>query len=94
MDAYIEQSGHGRDEWRRTKAEERPNLRGSAHYVDTPRHANYVDAAVYRRILSELRERFGWPDPDEAFYQPMRTPLVSTGAAANVARSPETVNAA
>jgi cation diffusion facilitator CzcD-associated flavoprotein CzcO len=72
MDAYIEQSGHGLPAWRKMKAEDRPNLRGAAHYIDTPRHANYVDVAVYRNILSEIRERFGWPDPDDQFYLSMR----------------------
>lgn len=71
MDAFIEQSGLGRDEWRRLKAEDRPNLRGASTYIDSPRHANYVDVTVFRRILSEMRERFGWPDPSDALYAPM-----------------------
>jgi hypothetical protein len=53
------------------KRDDHPNLRGTKHYIDTPRHANYVDAEVYRRILSEIREKFGWPDPDDALYQPL-----------------------
>jgi hypothetical protein len=55
------------------KAEDQPNLRGAMTYVDSPRHANYVDVAVYRRILSEIRERFGWPDPDDSLYESLRT---------------------
>jgi hypothetical protein len=72
MDAYIEQSGQGRDDWRSMRAEDRPNLRGSMTYVDSPRHANYVDVAVYRRLLSEIRARFGWPDPDDDLYAPLK----------------------
>ena len=71
MDAVIEQSGAGRDEWRAMKANDRPNLRGASTYIDSPRHANYVDVAVYRRVLSEIREKFGWPDPDDALYGPL-----------------------
>ncbi len=74
MDAYLRQSGQGLAEWTRMKAEDRPNLRGAMNYVDSPRHANYVDVAVYRRLLSEIRERFGWPDPDDQLYQPLRIP--------------------
>jgi cation diffusion facilitator CzcD-associated flavoprotein CzcO/amino acid transporter len=73
MDAYLRQSGEGLDVWRRMKAEDQPNLRGAMTYVDSPRHANYVDVAVYRRILSEIRERFGWPDPDDSLYESLRT---------------------
>ncbi len=72
MDAYIEQSGEGLDDWTRMKAEDRPNLRGAMNYVDSPRHANYVDVAVYRRTLSEIRERFGWPDPNDQLYEALR----------------------
>jgi cation diffusion facilitator CzcD-associated flavoprotein CzcO/amino acid transporter len=70
MDAWLTQSGRD-GEWLRLKREDRPNLRGTKHYVDSPRHANYVDVDVYRRVLSELRERFGWPDPDDDLYRPL-----------------------
>ncbi|MEJ1968681.1 MAG: amino acid permease [Rhizomicrobium sp.] len=73
MDAWIEQSGQGAAEWERLKREDRPNLRGTKNYVDSPRHANYVDVAIYRRILAERREQFGWPDPSDALYAPPRT---------------------
>ena len=71
MDAWIRQSGEGLAEWTRMKAEERPNLRGKSSYIDSPRHANYVDVGVYRRTLSEIREKFGWPDPSDALYAPL-----------------------
>jgi hypothetical protein len=89
MDAYIEQSGHGLEAWRRMKAEDQPNLRGAMTYIDSPRHANYVDVAVYRRVLSEIRERFGWPDPDDQLYQPLRrSPSPTTAAPGPVASTP------
>jgi len=72
MDAYIEQSGSGREEWRRMKAAHAPNLRGRTNYIDSPRHANYVDVDVYRRVLAEIRERFHWPDSTDALYEPLR----------------------
>ncbi|MEI9988997.1 MAG: amino acid permease [Rhizomicrobium sp.] len=72
MDAWIEQSGQGAAEWERLKREDRPNLRGTKNYVDSPRHANYVDVAIYRRVLAERREQFGWPDPSDALYAPLK----------------------
>jgi hypothetical protein len=72
MDAYIQQSGEGLDAWTRMKAEDQPNLRGAMNYVSSPRHANYVDVSIYRRVLTEIRERFGWPDPDGGLYEGLR----------------------
>jgi cation diffusion facilitator CzcD-associated flavoprotein CzcO len=72
MDAWIEQSGVGRAAWQAMKAGDRPNLRGHIAYLDSPRHANYVDAEIYRRVLSEIRERFGWVDPDHGTYESLK----------------------
>jgi hypothetical protein len=72
MDAYIRQSGVGAEEWSALKANDRPNLRGTMNYIDSPRHANYVEVGVYRRTLAELRERFAWPDPDHHLYDVLR----------------------
>jgi amino acid transporter len=71
MDAYIQQSGQGQAQWERMKAHDTPNLRGTTNYIDSPRHASYVDVTVYRRILSEIREKFRWPDPDDKLYKPL-----------------------
>lgn len=72
MDAYIAQSSRGLPAWRAMKADHRPNLRGQIAYIDSPRHANYVDADVYRRTLSEIRERFGWVDSDHGTYDALK----------------------
>ena len=82
MDAYIEQSGAGRAEWTAMKATDRPNLRGTQHYIDSPRHANYVEVGTYRRVLSEIREKFGWPDPDHGLYESLRVGTLVTAAPA------------
>ena len=44
------------DELRRHHA---PDLRGGHHYVDSPRHANYVDAETYEKVLEDVRGRVG-----------------------------------
>ena len=72
MDAYVRQSGKGLAAWTAMKAHDRPNLRGAMNYVDSPRHANYVDAEAYRRTLYEIREKFGWPDPGPGTYESLR----------------------
>jgi hypothetical protein len=57
------------DELRRHHA---PDLRGGHHYVDSPRHANYVDAETYEKVLEQVRARVGL-DPWRA-----RTPTTRT----------------
>jgi amino acid transporter len=69
MDAHIAQTGEGRTEWLACKAGDGPNLRGAMRYVDSPRHTNYVDVTTYRRVLAELRARFGWFDPTHSSYE-------------------------
>jgi cation diffusion facilitator CzcD-associated flavoprotein CzcO/spore maturation protein SpmA len=69
LDAYIEQSGEGLEMWLKMKAFDQPNLRGKMKYIDSPRHANYVDAPTFRRTLAEIRARFGWFDPTHSTYQ-------------------------
>jgi cation diffusion facilitator CzcD-associated flavoprotein CzcO/amino acid transporter len=69
MDAVIEATGRGREAWRRLKRGDRPDLRGPSRYIESDRHAHYVDVPTYQRVLSELRERFGWPDPTDRLFQ-------------------------
>ena len=71
LDAYLEQSGANLADWRRMKQADRPDLRGAAHYIDSPRHTAYVNVGVYRKVLAGIRQKFGWPDPDDALYAPM-----------------------
>lgn len=44
------------DDLRRRHA---PDLRGGHHYVDSPRHANYVEAETYEKVLEDVRARVG-----------------------------------
>ncbi len=57
---------------RRLKAEDVPDLRGGIAYVDSPRHASYVDSATYQAYLATLRDRFGHPDLGEHTYDRLR----------------------
>jgi len=73
MDAYLAESGDRYEEWLQLRRTDTPNLRGAMTYIDSPRHANYVDVATYRRVLSEIRSRFGWPEPTDETYETLRT---------------------
>jgi hypothetical protein len=47
-----------------TKADDHPDLRGGNHYVDSPRHANYVKVELFPELLADIR----WLQPGEIFY--------------------------
>ncbi len=71
-DIHARETGINRELMLRLRHEDQTDLRGGKHYLDSPRHANYVDAATYARVLMELRHRLGWPDPTDDFYERMR----------------------
>ena len=75
MDAWIEATGNAVDSWRKMKRDHNPNLRGTTTYVDSPRHANYVDVPTYRRVLSEVKQQWQWPAPSNALYAASSEPL-------------------
>ena len=68
MDAYARRTGTGLDEMRALRRNDHPDLRGGHHYVDSPRHAAYVESGTYQRYLAEIRDRFGFADVDDSFY--------------------------
>lgn len=68
MDIRARETGEHRDELRERKATDHPDLRGGVAYVDSPRHANYVESHAYQRYLAEVRDRFGWPDLSHSYY--------------------------
>ncbi|HWE89134.1 MAG TPA: amino acid permease [Pseudonocardiaceae bacterium] len=54
--------------WQAAKADHHPDLTGGKSYLDSPRHAAYVDSATYQSVLAELREKFGLPTLTESSY--------------------------
>jgi amino acid transporter len=80
MDIRARETGIHHPELRALKAGDRPDLRGGIAYIDSPRHANYVEAHAYGAYLAELRDRFGWPDLSDEFYSslvPEQSPALS-----------------
>jgi hypothetical protein len=57
-----ETGGPAWESWRARKSTDRPDLRGGKTYLDSPRHANYVDAMTYQVVLADLRDRYGVGD--------------------------------
>lgn len=73
-------SGEGRERLRELKAHHQPDLRGEMTYLDTPRHANYVEVHTYMHVLEELRQELGWPAPDDGFYEGLRAASAASEA--------------
>lgn len=73
MDAHIQRTGTDVERWTRMKAVDEPDLRGGIAYVDSPRHANYVNVGVYHETLMERMAAFDWQPPSQAAYERLRT---------------------
>ncbi len=71
-DIHARETGINRDMMLDLRRTDFPDLRGGHHYIDSARHANYVEAATYARTLAGLRRRLGWADPSDSSYQAMR----------------------
>lgn len=51
---------HRAEKFDRLIVEDRPQLSGGIHFIDSPRHRAYVDAHTYKKYLAEVRRRMGW----------------------------------
>src|SRR5882757_788456 len=72
MDIRARETGEHRDHLRLLKATDHPDLRGGTAYLDSPRHANYVESHAYQQRLAELRDAVDWPDLGERSYDRLR----------------------
>jgi cation diffusion facilitator CzcD-associated flavoprotein CzcO len=72
IDIRARETGVHRRELVELKQTDLPDLSGGIAYLDSPRHASYVDSETYVRYLAELRDRFEWADLDEKTYEPLR----------------------
>jgi amino acid transporter len=72
IDLRARETGVHDAEWRQLKRTDQPDLSGGMTYLDSDRHANYVEIETYTHYLADLRDRFEWADLDEATYEPLR----------------------
>jgi amino acid transporter len=72
IDIRARETGQNRDALMKLKKADQPDLRGGIAYIDSPRHANYVESHTYQQYLAEIRDRFEWPDIDENTYDDLR----------------------
>ena len=68
IDIHARETGARKAELSGLKRNDKPDLRGGMTYIDSPRHANYVERSTYVNYLAAFRERFGWPDLDDNSY--------------------------
>ncbi|EQA47230.1 flavin-binding monooxygenase-like protein [Leptospira broomii serovar Hurstbridge str. 5399] len=62
--AYIEAKRKGEESARRFQKlieSDHPLLNGGIHYLDTGRHAVYVNQVAYRKYLSKMHQAMNWP---------------------------------
>ena len=60
MDIYMRESGKYFEEWEEQKRNDHPDLTGGMKYIDSARHANYVEAKTYQNYLYLLFDKFEW----------------------------------
>lgn len=44
-----------------------PDLGGSVHYVNSPRHTGYTNVDAFKAAMTDFRKRFGWPAPADYY---------------------------
>ncbi len=49
-----------------------PDLSGGIRFIESPRHANYVDSPTFQAALRKLAKRYRWMPVDEASFTAMR----------------------
>ncbi|MDW3097697.1 MAG: NAD(P)-binding domain-containing protein [Alphaproteobacteria bacterium] len=54
-----------------------PDLSGGIRFIESPRHANYVDSPTFQAALKKLARRYNWAPVDEAAFTAMRTSAAS-----------------
>jgi hypothetical protein len=71
-DIHARESGVQRDLLDRLRESHFPDLRGGKAYIDSPRHAAYVDKDTYRDVLMSLLRDLGWPVLTDRRFEAMK----------------------
>jgi hypothetical protein len=80
MDIRARETGARKADLDQLKRDDLPDLSGGMRYLDSPRHANYVNSHTYQAYLAELRDRFDWPDTTDLTYAAMFASATPAGA--------------
>ncbi len=67
-------------EFRRFIATDDPDLSGGVRFVDSARHANYVEVRAFRRHIHRLIKRMGWVPLTTGMFDSLRREPVRRGA--------------
>lgn len=54
--------------------EDNPDLSGGISFVDSARHATYVESTAYRRQMKRLRRQLQWPALSDGCFDRLRDP--------------------
>ncbi|MEU3342628.1 NAD(P)-binding domain-containing protein [Streptomyces sp. NPDC006668] len=68
----ITSTGDDKSRFTELKRTHRPDTRGGMEYIDTPRHANYVETHTFQHVLGEIREQFGLAAVDHDTFAALR----------------------
>lgn len=90
IDINARETGVRKAELTELKRRDRPDLRGGVRYVDSPRHADYVERTTFLAYLASFRERFGWFDVDEHTYDELLADPSTAGTAPAAGSRPAT----
>lgn len=53
-------------------ASDQPDLRGGIKFVNSARHATYVEISAYRKHMKKLRRKLGWPELVDGVFETLR----------------------
>jgi hypothetical protein len=85
-DIHARESGVRREFLDKLRESHFPDLRGGKAYIDSPRHAAYVDKDTYRDVLMSILRDLGWPAVTDRSFEAMK--VDGLAAAEAVARPP------
>jgi len=77
-DIHARESGVRRELLDKLRESHFPDLRGGKAYIESPRHAAYVDKDAYRDVLMSLLRDFGWPALTDRSFEAMKADGAAT----------------
>ncbi|MDG1234077.1 MAG: NAD(P)-binding domain-containing protein [Pseudomonadales bacterium] len=68
----IAAHGENKRRFNELKRTDAPDMRGGMEYINTPRHANYVETHTFQHVLEEVRKQFAIEPLTEDSFDPLR----------------------